>query len=62
MNIQGMDTKANFKLRNEARYEVILRMAWLKQVDAWIACKEGAIHGKLHDGKYCYIVFGGIFL
>jgi hypothetical protein len=57
-----MDTKEDFKVWNEARYEVILGMVWLKQVDAWIACKEGAIHGKLHNGKYCYSVFGGIFL
>ena len=57
-----MDTKEDFKVWNEARYEVILGMVWLKQVDAWIACKEGAIHRKLHNGKYCYSVFGGIFL
>ena len=47
VNIQGVDTKVDIEVWNEARYEVILDMAWLKQMDAWIACKEGAIHGKL---------------
>ena len=30
-----------------ARYEVILRMAWLKNVDAWIASNEGVFHGNI---------------
>jgi hypothetical protein len=34
-----------------ARYDVILGMAWLQEVDAWISCKEGAVHGKLQNGK-----------
>jgi hypothetical protein len=45
VSIQGVDTEVDFEVWNGARYEVILGMAWLKQVDAWIACKEGAIHG-----------------
>ena len=43
--------EVDFEVWNGARYEVILDMAWLKQVDAWIACKEEAVHGKLHNGK-----------
>ena len=26
-------------------------MAWLRHMDAWIACKEGAVYGKLKNGK-----------
>lgn len=26
-------------------------MAWLRHVDAWIACKKGAIYRKLKNGK-----------
>ncbi|MBE3102723.1 MAG: hypothetical protein IMZ40_00590, partial [Bacilli bacterium] len=51
VNIQGVDTEVDFEVWNGARYEVILGMAWLKQVDAWIACKEGAVHGKIHNGE-----------
>ena len=52
----------DFKVWNEARYEVILNMVWLKQVEAWIACKEKTIHEKLYSIKYFYDVFGGTFL
>ena len=52
VSIQGVDTEVDFEVWNGARYEVILGMAWLKQVDAWIACKEGAIHGKLQNDKF----------
>ena len=62
VNIQGVDTKVDFKVWNEARYEVILNMVWLKHVDAWIACKEGTIHEKLYSIKCFYGVFGGISL
>ena len=51
VSIQGVDTKVDFEVWNGVRYKVILGMAWLKQVDAWIVCKEGAVHGKLHNGK-----------
>ena len=30
---------------------MILGMGWLNQVDAWIACKEGVVHGKLQNGR-----------
>ena len=30
---------------------MILGMGWLNQVDAWIACKEGVLHGKLQNGR-----------
>lgn len=26
-------------------------MSWLYDVDAWIACKHGEVHGKLSDDK-----------
>ena len=51
LNIQGVDAEVDFEVWDGARYEVILGMAWLKEVDAWIACREGAVHGKLHNGK-----------
>ena len=51
ISIQRVDTMVDFEVWNGARYEVILGMAWLKQVDVWIACKEGAVHGKLHNGN-----------
>jgi hypothetical protein len=51
ISIQGVHTTADFEVWNGARYDVILGMAWLREVDAWIACKEGAIHGKLQNGK-----------
>ena len=51
VSIQGVNTEADFEVWDGARYEVILGMAWLKEVDAWIACKEGAVHGKLQNGK-----------
>jgi hypothetical protein len=50
-NIQGMHTMADFEVWNEARYDVILGITWLEQVDAWIACKEGAVYGKLQNDK-----------
>lgn len=52
VNIQGVDTKVDFKIWNRTKFEVIMSMAWLKQVEAWIAIKEGAIHGKLYNGKF----------
>ena len=51
VSIQGVNTEADFEVWDGARYEVILGMAWLKEVDAWIACREGEVHGKLQDGK-----------
>jgi hypothetical protein len=51
ISIQGVNTTADFEVWNGARYDVILGMAWLREVDAWIACKEGAVHGKLQNGK-----------
>jgi hypothetical protein len=50
VNIQGVNTEADFEVWDGVRYEVILGMAWLKEVDAWIACR-GAVHGKLQNGK-----------
>ena len=47
VNIQGVDRLVDFEVWNGARYEVIFGMGWLNQVDAWIACKEGVVHGKL---------------
>ena len=46
VGIQGVDTIVDFEIWNEARCDVILGLAWLQQVDAWIAYKEGAIYGK----------------
>jgi len=51
VSIQGVETKVNFEVWNGARYNVILGMVWLRQVDAWIACKEGTVHGKLKDER-----------
>jgi hypothetical protein len=51
VSIQGVHTTADFEVWNGAMYDVILGMAWLREVDAWIACKEGAFHGKLQNGK-----------
>ena len=51
ISIQGVETTADFEVWSGARYDVILGMAWLRQVDAWIACKEGAVYGKLNNGK-----------
>ena len=51
VNIQGVDTLVDFEVWNEARYEMILGMGWLNQVDAWIACKEEVVHGKLQNGR-----------
>ena len=51
INIQRMNTEANFEIWDAARYEMIPGMAWLKEVDAWIAYKEGEVHGKLQSGK-----------
>ena len=34
VSIQGVDTEVDFEVWSGARYEVILGMAWLKQVDA----------------------------
>ena len=51
VNIQGVDTLMDFEVWNGARYEVILGMGWLNQVDAWIACKEGVVHGKLQNER-----------
>jgi hypothetical protein len=51
ISIQGVDTLADFEVWNGARYDVILGMTWLKQVDAWIACKERAVYGTLEDGE-----------
>lgn len=51
VDIQGVNTCADFEVWSGARYDVILGMAWLCQVDAHIVCKEGAVHGKLSDGK-----------
>jgi len=51
MSIQGIETKVDFEVWNGVHYDVILGMAWLYQVDAWIACKEGVVHRKLKDGK-----------
>ena len=52
VNIQGVNTEADFEVWDGARYEVILGMTWLKEVDAWIACQEGEVHGKLLNGKF----------
>ena len=52
VNIQGVDTLVDFKVWNGARYEVILGMGWLNQVDAWISCKEGVVHRKLQNGRF----------
>jgi hypothetical protein len=41
--------RQNFEISGGARYEVILGMMWLKQVDAWITCKEWVVHGKLQN-------------
>ena len=51
VNIQGMDTLVDFEVWNGVRYEVILGMEWLNQVDAWIAYKEGVVHGQLQNGR-----------
>jgi adenylyl- and sulfurtransferase ThiI len=42
---------ADFEVWNEAMYDVILVITWLEQVDAWIACKVGAVYGKLQNDK-----------
>jgi hypothetical protein len=55
ISIQGVDTIMDFKVWNGARYDVILGMAWLREVDAWIACKEGVVHRKLQNGKNKFI-------
>ena len=39
-NIQRVHTIANFEVWNKARYDVIF---WNGLMDAWIACKEGAV-------------------
>jgi hypothetical protein len=51
VSIQRVDTIVDFEVWNRARYNVILGMVWLQEVDAWFACKEGAVHGKLQNGK-----------
>jgi hypothetical protein len=46
VGIEGVDTIVDFEIWNEASCDFILGLAWLQQVDAWIAYKEGAIYGK----------------
>lgn len=50
-NLQGTETLVNFEVWKGARYVVTLGMAWLNRVDAWIACKNGELHGKLRNNK-----------
>ena len=52
VNIRGVNTEADFNVWDKAQYELILGMAWLKEVDAWIACREGEVHGKLQNGIF----------
>ena len=49
--LQGTQTIANFEVWTGSQYDVILGMTWLNDVDAWIACKHGEVHGKLPNGK-----------
>lgn len=44
--LQRMQTTANFDVWRESQYDVILEMSWLNDVDAWIVCKHGEVHGK----------------
>ena len=60
VKIQGVNIEANFEVWDGTRYEVKLGMAWFKQVDAWIACKEGTVHGKLQNGNFFSIREEGI--
>ena len=61
VNMQGVNTEADFEVWDGTRYEVILGMAWLKEVNVWIACREGEVHEKLQNGKF-FSIRGKIFL
>jgi hypothetical protein len=51
VNIQEVNTEANFEIWDGASYEVILGMAWPKEVNAWIACSKREVHDKLQNNK-----------
>ena len=50
-----MNIEADFEVWNGARYEVILGMEWLKEIDGWIECKEEEVHGKLKNDKFFFV-------
>lgn len=47
VSIQVINTTIDFKVWSGVCYNCIWGMAWLHEVDAWIAYKEGEIHEKL---------------
>ena len=49
--LQGTQTIANFEIYIGCRYDVILKMLWLNDVDACIIYKHRKFHGKHFDSK-----------
>ena len=49
--LQGTQIIGNFEIWTGSQYDIILGMSWLNDVDVWIACKHGEVHGKLSNGK-----------
>ena len=49
--LQGMQTIANFELWTRSQSDIILRILWFNDVDTYIVCKHGEVHGKFSNGK-----------